>query len=116
MLYITFSEALEKAKLRIIREYEGKESTHRAWLEVHVDSYESESNRLQMIVLEGSPPKGWIIVNYGHRTLTAFDLQGNKLYRWTNLCPDSVRQEENSRIERLVKGAVSILNGDSRRR
>lgn len=95
MFDITFSEALEKAKLRIIKKYERRNTTKRAWLEAHIDSYHSEYNRLQMIVLEGSPPKGFIIVNYGANTLTAFDCHGNKLHVWTNLYDNDIRKTTN---------------------
>ena len=64
---------IEEAKLKVIKSYEGKDSTRREWLESHCDSYENPKYRLALLVLEGSPAKGAIIINYGRGTVKAFD-------------------------------------------
>ena len=85
MLNETFEEAIEKAKLSVIKSYDCKGSVERKWLEANLDSYEEKHSRLKILVREGSPPKGHIIVNYGHQTVTAFDALGKKLYTWRYL-------------------------------
>lgn len=97
-----FEDIIEKAKVLIIKRYCGKnqaktlhalkkykelfdDNITRNWFECHVDSYDSESERISFIVCEGSPVKGFIIVNYGSHTITAIDAWGNKIYTWNNL-------------------------------
>ncbi|KAA0243658.1 MAG: hypothetical protein DYG83_13270 [Candidatus Brocadia sp. AMX2] len=48
----------------------------RKWLESSLDSYNDESYRVSLLVLEGSPAKGYIIANYGTRQVIAFDDDG----------------------------------------
>jgi hypothetical protein len=42
-----------------------------------------------IIVREGSPAKGYIVVNYGVGTVAAFDVQDELLYRWKGLARKS---------------------------
>ena len=69
-------EAIEKAKKIAIKSYEGKEMTERRWLVHHVDSYENPHNRVSFFVLEGSPPKAVVYVNYGHRFILVINAWG----------------------------------------
>ena len=97
-----YEDVIEKAKVRIIAKLCGKsraitpyqkkkykelfdDNKTRKWIECHADSYEENDNRISFIVCEGSPVKGFIIVNYGSHTVTVVDAWGNKLYTWTNL-------------------------------
>jgi len=70
---------IEKAKLRVIKSYERNGTTTRAWLEMHVDSYENPGQRLQVFVLEGSPVKGMVVANYGFDSVSAFSCWGQRL-------------------------------------
>ena len=63
---------IDKAKKKVIKAYEGREYSDRAWLETHVDSYKEDRHRIQLIVLEGSPVKGYVIVNYGRGLVRAY--------------------------------------------
>jgi hypothetical protein len=63
----------------VIKAYEHKDSTERKWLEANLDSYESPDHRIRVLVLEGSPAKGYVIVNYGTETVLAFDVFDKKL-------------------------------------
>jgi len=78
----TFEDAIEKAKLAIIRSYDRKGSVKRIWKEAAIDF---GGDMIKFIVREGSPPKGWIVVNYGMHTVTAYDVHERKLYTWRNL-------------------------------
>jgi hypothetical protein len=83
--------AIAKAKDKIIKAYEGENGKDdRPWLIASADSYKSEHYRISIIVREGSPAKGYIIVNYGFGTVIAYDAQDNLLFKWTGLagrCP-----------------------------
>ena len=85
-----------KAKIKVERKYEGSmERSMRKWIEVYVDSYESHTNRISFWVLEGSPPKGYVIVNYGHGEVLAFDAWNNRLYTYrTEPCYPSLEGSE----------------------
>ena len=99
---LTFEQAIEKAKVSIVNKFCGKNDDmtpsenqefqdlfnaciNRKWLTCSVDSYKSESNRISFIVCEGSPVKGYVVVNYGADTVTAVDAWGKQLQTWTNL-------------------------------
>ena len=84
MFFQTRSEAIEKAKQRIMNRYsrtkkEKDDFKTRQWLGCHVDSYEEEEHRISVLVCEGSPVKGIIIVNDGRATVMAFDAWGKRL-------------------------------------
>jgi len=72
-------ELIESAKKKVIRAYEGTEETSRAWLECSLDSYKTKSYRIRVLVLEGSPVKGYIIANYGTGVVTAFTVHDKKI-------------------------------------
>lgn len=72
-------ELIQWAKKKVIRAYEGREETNRAWLECSLDSYKTNSYRIRVLVLEGSPVKGYIIANYGTGTVTAFTAHDKKI-------------------------------------
>jgi hypothetical protein len=79
----SIEEFIEKCKQAVIKDYEGKETTDRPWLEAHVDSYGSAKYRIQVFVLEGSPAKGYVVANYGHTRVQAFDGRGKKLVEYS---------------------------------
>lgn len=83
--------AISKAKLRLKIEYCGEDKElaetwdTRKWKEVSVDSYNEPNSRLTLIVCEGSPVKGFVIVNYGTKSVTAYDAKGNQIKTYKNL-------------------------------
>ncbi len=86
--------AISKAKEKLVKAYDppnkiGTPEFERPWIEAHADSYKSETHRVAIIVREGSPAKGYIVVNYGVGTVAAFDVQDELLYRWKGLARKS---------------------------
>lgn len=78
-----FEELIEKAKLRVIQAYDHYQPpTPRKWLIANLDSYENSASRVSIMVLEGSPAKGYVIADYGRATVQAVDAWGKRLYRW----------------------------------
>lgn len=62
--------AIEKAKRKVEQAYHTKPG-QRAWLESNpIDSYEDESFRVKIFVLEGSPCKGYVVADYGRMFVT----------------------------------------------
>jgi hypothetical protein len=78
-----FEELIELCKQAVIKAYrfiEGKEAEDRPWLEVHVDPYKCYKRyRVQLFVLEGTPAKGYVLVDYGRKRVQAFDSDGERL-------------------------------------
>jgi hypothetical protein len=51
-----------------------KHNTGRKWLECSPpDSYSESEYKIRVFVLEGSPPRGIVVANYGVRKVKAFD-------------------------------------------
>ncbi|OFV66809.1 MAG: hypothetical protein SBU_000102 [Candidatus Syntrophoarchaeum butanivorans] len=70
----TMKKLIEKAKRVVVRRYEGKDETSRAWLRASPpDSYEEDNYRVELWVLEGSPPKGYVLASHGIGQVKAFD-------------------------------------------
>ena len=64
--------AIEKAKRKVEQAYHCSPS-QRAWIESNpLDSYEDDTFRVKLFVLEGSPCKGYIIADYGRMYVTPF--------------------------------------------
>lgn len=75
-------EMIQKAKQKVISAYERSGITQRSWLEASPpDSYSNKAFRVTIFVLEGSPCKGYIIVNYATATVRAFGCHDKPL--WT---------------------------------
>jgi hypothetical protein len=91
--YPSLEELLEKAKQEAINECE-KLKQHRAserkWLIVSCDSYCSKNNRVELLILEGSPPRAMILVNYPLKLILVFDMFGRRI---TTLSPRLSRCE-----------------------
>ncbi len=81
---VTIQEAIERAKIKIINLYD-QGNCQRKWLTADLDSYGSKSNRVKILVREGSPHKGFIVVDYGFGVVFAFDAWNNMIFRWHNL-------------------------------
>lgn len=78
-----FEELIEKAKLRVMRAYDPYDPpTPRKWLTANLDSYGDSAFRVSIMVLEGSPAKGYVIADYGRATVQAVDAWGKRLHRW----------------------------------
>lgn len=73
---ITIDKLIEKAKNKVIQAYEHKENTQRKWLTAYVDSYSDKDYRIEILVLEGSPAKGVVLINYGRNFVLAIDAWG----------------------------------------
>ena len=76
-----FSRAIEKAKHQV-EVWCGCVGSGRRWLTAStIDSYNDPNYRIELFVLEGSPAKGYVVADWGNRTLRiqCFDL--SKLYR-----------------------------------
>jgi len=81
---------IEKAKRRVILAYERSAHTDRPWLEASPpDSYSSPNYRVKVFVLEGSPPKGMVLANYGGHVAIAFDCHGRQLYTYRDFGVES---------------------------
>ena len=77
---------IKKAKEKVAAVYHNTPE-ERPWLEASIDSYKHRDNRVTMLIFEGSPPKGMIIINYGHGLVMAFDAWGKRLYTWRSYSP-----------------------------
>ncbi len=74
-------ETVAKAKRCVERAY--RERTVRKWLSASPPpSYEDESYAVSLYVYEGSPPKGYVIVDYGYHTVKAFGPGWRHLHTW----------------------------------
>lgn len=77
-------ETIEKAKMAVVKKYEHMETTKRKWLEASApDSYSNPEYRMTLLVLEGSPPKGFVVVNHPRRKAIAFDAFCNRIRTYT---------------------------------
>ena len=69
-----FESLIEKAKLSVIKSYERGATTTRPWHTVSTpNSYGDPACRVTLMVLSGSPPKGFVLVNYARQTAVAMD-------------------------------------------
>ena len=56
---------------------------NRRWLRYEpVDSYGEESNRAEFFILEGSPPRGFIITS-SNQSVYRYDGQGKRIKTWS---------------------------------
>ena len=74
-----FKKYIAEAIRKVEESYPGSEK--RPWLKTNLDSYQSESNRVTLYVLEGSPCKGYVIVNYGSKYIRAFNAWNKQIYQ-----------------------------------
>lgn len=65
-------KVIERAKEAVELAYESRHS-QRDWLDTFLDSYNSKTWRVRVLVLEGSPAKGYIVANYGTGSVQAYD-------------------------------------------
>jgi hypothetical protein len=75
-------KTIEEAKALGIKKYEPTGKTLRKWLSATVDSYQQKDNRVEIIVLEGSPAKAVIYANYGIAEVILFGVDGRKIHTW----------------------------------
>lgn len=71
---------IERAKLRVEKNYSCKPGDRRWLAGSPPDSYESETYRVELLVLEGSPPKGFVLAT--HNAVLALCFDGRVLRRW----------------------------------
>lgn len=67
---------INKAKKWVQEKYERTIITDREWLNHNFDSYGSKSNRVTVFVLNGSPAKGIVIVDYPNARITCIAFNG----------------------------------------
>jgi hypothetical protein len=77
-------DLIEKAKLRVLRAYDHNiPPMQRKWLIASPpDSYQCSDYRTTLMVLEGSPCKGYLIVDYYKSMIIGIDAWGKKILTW----------------------------------
>ena len=74
---------IEKAKEKVEKDYDPHGLCKRQWLEATPpNSYRSKEYKVTVFVLEGSPPKGYIIVDYCYGIVKAFTVRLQPLYTY----------------------------------
>ena len=73
-------DLVEKAKSDVTSATHGRQ---RKWLEANIDSYGSPNFRIRVLVLEGSGPRGIVIVNYYLGKVHALGADGEVLSRYS---------------------------------
>jgi len=76
--------SIVKARKAVERRY-SKKPEGRKWLVGYApDSYSNPHYRTEIHVLEGSPPKGYIVVfgHHGGGTTIAFDCSERQIHKW----------------------------------
>lgn len=68
---VTADALIEKVKGLV--EHECGDSGRR-WIDVHADSYGDGTYRIRLLVLEGSPCRGYIVVNYATGMVRAYNV------------------------------------------
>ena len=80
----TVEELIEKAKRKAEKAYDPQEKHKREWLEAEPPhSYRSKGYKVKVFVLEGSPPKGYILADYCYGIVKAFGVRMHPLYTYT---------------------------------
>jgi hypothetical protein len=70
-----FEEMVEGGKTRLMNLCaDGKE---RKLAEVHFDSYGGPRDRIALFVLEGSPPRGYLLADYANKKVRIFNYAGD---------------------------------------
>lgn len=81
-----FEILIERAKKMIMAKtgYGVNEDAGRRWVRARAkhDGWLDGSEDVELIMFEGSPAKGYIIVNYGTRNVRAFGQRDKPLYKW----------------------------------
>ena len=78
-------DLIEKAK-RCVEKHYGAGRYKRPWLDAEPPhSYGNALYRVRLFVLAGSPPKGFVLANYGTGTVKAFDSRMKHLFTFTTL-------------------------------
>ena len=73
-------DLVEKAKSNVVS---AAGDLGRKWLEANIDSYGSPNLRIRVLVLEGSGPRGIVIVNYYLGKVHALGADGEVLSRYS---------------------------------
>jgi len=81
-----FEEVIENAKRLIMNKtkYGQGEDANRPWRRVRAkhESWLDGSMDIELIMFEGSPAKGYILVNYGTKNIIAFGPHDKQLHKW----------------------------------
>ena len=75
--------AIDQAKESVIKSY-GHKDYSRPWVVARArhEGWEDGSQDMELHMWEGSPAKGWVVVNYGSGTATAFGVNGRKIHTY----------------------------------
>ena len=79
----TFVEAMTKVRDAVVRKTGYKEGD-REWLSARLEheGWPDGTQDIQIYARPGSPFKGYIIINYGTKTITGYDVRDNRISRW----------------------------------
>jgi len=83
-----FPALIVQAKENVIKSYRDSEDTRkRKWLKSVIKPYGGSHQAVVVLVLEGSPVKGLIVINYGRGTIIGYDCWMKKVcdYRTVNV-------------------------------
>ena len=68
-------QLIERAK-RLVEHWYNCRQGERPWLEAEPPySYDNPEYKVKLLVLEGSPPKGYILVDYSYRMVKLFGVR-----------------------------------------
>lgn len=69
-----------EARRRVVWACGSAHDHDRLWLEAHIISENDPNTRLTLLVYEGNPPRGWVLVNRARNFAQAFNSQGKKIW------------------------------------
>jgi len=75
-----YKKLVEQAKEIVMNNFGGDRT--RPWGKMHIDSYDDKSYRIETLVWEGSPIKGYIIINHGTGEIKCFGCNDKMLKRF----------------------------------
>lgn len=108
VIHRTPAQLIALAHLVADAAYDRAETGKRRWLVGHPpDSYGSKAYRTELHVLEGSPPKGFVVVNHG--LAVALSNGGTFLHRFSGDLCDFERDTEYQTLKRKFGLSVKML-------
>ncbi|MFZ3077664.1 MAG: hypothetical protein WA139_04370 [Candidatus Aenigmatarchaeota archaeon] len=86
---------IEDAKKKVEKSYDGSKIEKRRWFEAHFDQYNTSGNRFSIFVREGTPNKGFVVVDRGaNGSIHAFDVNGHPIKLFTSEKQRNKRKEK----------------------
>lgn len=74
------SDLIKEAQNRLVLMSGADPTEPQMWLEAHVISNNDPQSRLSLLVLEGSPPRGWIVANRARGFVQVFNSLGSIIF------------------------------------